>query len=240
MMAQTPEDALHTPDGNVQDMFNSILIPPLANAPFVATVNAEWTRQLPDATTITLKNHRILMRDSKGRIYQERRQLTSDGDQQESQLTRIEISDPAQHIKYFCSPFNRVCVLRAYFMPIAVPVTPVGPLDKGSRYLSREDLGKEQVSGLEAIGTRETITTDAGAMGNDAPVAITKEFWYSPRVDLNLSVKRVDPLHGTQLITVNPIQFVEPDPRMFAPPAGYKVVDERGPSVQAKQTGPAR
>jgi len=234
LVAQSPEDMLHTADGNAREMFASIIIPPLANAPFVATVHAEWTHQLPDSTTITVKNHRVVMRDSKGRIYQERRQLTPDGDQRESQLTQIEISDSVQHIKYFCNPYNHVCVLRSYFMPVTTPTMPVGPVGQGAGYLSREDLGKSQVSGLEVVGTRETTTVNAGTMGNDGAVTVTKEFWYSPQLDLNLAVKRIDPVHGTQVIAVGPISLTEPDARMFSLPAGYRVVDER-PASQVKQ-----
>ncbi len=62
--AQSPEDVLHAPDGNSREMITSIFISPLANAPFQATVTAEWTKHLPDGTTTTVKNHRLVVRDS--------------------------------------------------------------------------------------------------------------------------------------------------------------------------------
>ena len=46
--AQSPEDVFHAPDGNSREMISSIFISPLPNAPFQATVTAEWTKHLPD------------------------------------------------------------------------------------------------------------------------------------------------------------------------------------------------
>ena len=52
-------------------------------------------------------------------------------------------------------------------------------------------------------------------MGNDREVALTKEFWYSPKLGINLMVKRFDPLQGTQVFTVSDISEFDPDPRLF-------------------------
>jgi hypothetical protein len=106
--------------------------------------------------------------------------------------------------------------------------------------LTREDLGKASVNGVEAVGTRETRTLNPGAIGNDRTIAIVKEIWFSPQLGVNVSVKRVDPRHGTQVINVTEIRQAEPDPQWFKVPAGYTVVDRRAkPSVRA-QTMPAK
>ena len=225
--AQSPEDVLHAPDGNSREMIQSILIPPLTNAPFLATVTAEWTKHLPDGSTTVVKNHRLVVRDSRGRIYQERRTLVPEGSSQESRVFRIEISDPTAHTKYFCDPLLTRCELRSYYMPITEPVVPAGELGDGRRYLVRADLGTRPIEGLETIGTRETITVQTGVIGNSAPVESTKEFWFSPKLDLNLQVLRLDPLHGDQLFNVTDLKLSEPDSRLFVLPAGCKVVDLR-------------
>lgn len=230
--AQSPEDVLHAPDGNSREMISSILIPPLTNAPFQATVTAEWTKHLPDGTTTTVKNHRLVVRDSQGRIYQERRTLVPVGSSRESQVFRIEISSPVTHTKYFCDPSLRECELRNYDMPVTEPVVPAGEIANGTRYLSRASLGSKTMEGVETIGTRETITIQTGIIGNSAPVDGTKEFWYSPKLGLNLQVLRLDPLHGDQLFTVTDLRLVEPDSRLFVLPAGCKVVDIRGKATQ--------
>jgi hypothetical protein len=230
--AQSPEEVLHAPDGNSREMIQSILIPPLTNAPFQATVTAEWTKHLPDGTTTTVKNHRLVVRDSQGRIYQERRTLVPEGGSRESQVFRIEISSPVMHTKYFCDPSLQECELRNYNMPITEPVIPAGEMANGTRYLSRASTGTKTIEGLETIGTRETITVQTGVIGNSAPVESTKEFWYSPKLALNLQVLRLDPLHGDQLFNVTDLQLSEPDSRLFDIPAGCKVVDLREKAAQ--------
>ncbi len=235
LAAQSPDDALHAPDGNSYQQIINIFISPLANSPFTATVSASIVRELNDGATITLVNHRLVVRDSKGRIYQERRRLVPPGGNEASAITRIEISDPGQHTKYFCYEVSKTCTLANYNVAVSEPVVPVGPMGDGKHYLSREDLGKNEVEGVETIGTRETVTTSAGAMGNDREVALTKEFWYSPKLAINLVVKRLDPVQGTQTFTVSNLQLAEPDARLFTVPAGYKVIDERASrSTQGK------
>jgi hypothetical protein len=94
-------------------------------------------------------------------------------------------------------------------------------------------LGKGEIEGLETIGTRETISANPGTIGNDREVARTKEFWYSPKLGVNLVVKRYDPLQGTQVFAVSNISLAEPDPRLFAIPSKFKVNDQREPSSPA-------
>src|SRR5258708_26490777 len=87
-LAQTPQppaqQSQRLPDGGTREVLISILIPSLPNAPFTATVNTEWIRQLPAGSTITLKNHRAIARDAAGRVFQERPALIPDDDTTQS------------------------------------------------------------------------------------------------------------------------------------------------------------
>ena len=227
LTAQEAEESAHAPDGTTIEIINNIMIPPVQHAPFSSIVTAEWTKVLEDGSTITRQNRRVVIRDGAGRIYQERRSLVPRDGQAEPELMRIEISDPAQHSKYFCRVEDHRCVLREYTGPPAEDREPVGSADGGKSQLTREDLGKSNISGVEVVGTRETRTISAGAIGNDRPISITKEFWYSPQLGLNMSVKRNDPRHGTQTFTVTEVSLAEPDPKVFQVPAGYQIVDMR-------------
>lgn len=226
-LAQSSEEGMHAPDGATLEQINSILIPPILHAPFSSTVTAEWTKILEDGSTLTVQNHRLLIRDSAGRIYQERRRLVPKDSQQESDLLRFEISDPSIHKKYFCRAATHVCTLEDYTGPKTASPEAVGTQQDNFGTLTREDLGRNIVNGLDAVGTRETRTLNSGAIGNDRPIAMVKEFWYSPQLGINLYVKRVDPRHGTQLFNVIDISLTEPDPKQFALPAGFTVVDHR-------------
>jgi hypothetical protein len=119
------------PDGGTREVLISILIPSLPNAPFNATVNTESIRQFADGSTITLKNHRAIARDTAGRIFQERRLLVPDDGKHDSPVTQIEISDPVSHALYICVPRELVCQVEL-FSPRepAIPPAP-GPDRKG-------------------------------------------------------------------------------------------------------------
>lgn len=227
--AQESQEGLHAPDGGMFERI-SILIPPILQAPFSSTVTAKWVRVLEDGSTLTLQNHRLVVRDSAGRIYQERRRLVPKDSQQEPDLMRIEISDPSAHTKYFCRVAIQVCELEDYTGPDAATAWPLGVQEDSIGTLNREDLGRNMVSGLDAIGTRETRILNPGIVGNDQPISIVKEYWYSPQLGINLSVKRVDPRHGTEIFNVTDISQAEPDPKLFIVPGGFRVVDERSKS----------
>lgn len=226
--AQTSDEVLHAPDGGTMEIISSIDIPPILNVPFSATVTTVWTQRLEDGTSITIQNHRVVMRDSHGRIFQERRTLVPKDSPDEPPLRYTEITNPLTHTRYICRPAFHICEEMGYFAPVKIVNIPAGPLDKdGKRALSREDLGKNNVSGLDVTGTRETMTIALGAIGNDRPISVTKEFWYSPQLGINIVVKRADPRSGTQTFTVSDISLAEPAPANFAIPAGFKVNDHR-------------
>ena len=234
-LAQDSGEGMHAPDGGTFERITNILIPPVLHAPFSSTVTAEWTKVLEDGSTLTVQNHRIVVRDGAGRIYQERRRLLPKDSQQQPDLMRIEISNPATHQKYFCRTVDHVCTLEDYTGPNAASAQEVGTQRDDYGTLLREDLGKNIVNGLDAVGTRETRTLNAGTIGNDRPISIVKEIWYSPQLGINISVKRLDPRHGTEIFNLTDISLAEPDPALFSLPAGYTVVDHRlKPSQRAQ------
>jgi hypothetical protein len=234
-LAQKSDEGVHAPDGGTVEMFMSILLPPVPNAPFTSMVTAEWTKVLEDGSTLTVQNRRLVVRDTAGRIFQERRRLIPKDSQQEPDLLRTEISDPVKHQKYFCRVATKTCTLEDYVGPDVASAQPVGTQEDDYGTLTREDLGKNYVDGVETIGTRETRTLNAGAIGNDHVISIVKEIWYSPKLGINVSVKRVDPRHGTQIITVTEINQGEPSPRYFSLPVGYTVVDHRSKAGERSQ-----
>ena len=229
-MATGQTQPAHAPDGGTRAMITSIVVPPLPNAPFSATVNTEWTRILENGATQISANHRLIARDTQGRVFEERRFLVPPRqDMPNSRLTQIEIADPLTHTKAFCDPYAHVCELHPYGVPPRPALAPVGPSPNGTSSLTRVDLGMQTVNGLETVGTREVTTVDGSLVGMDRPLQITKEFWYSQRLGLNLSTKRVDPRNGTELFTVTDINQSEPDPTLFALPKGARIVDYRTP-----------
>jgi hypothetical protein len=229
--SQDPTDVPHARDFGAREMISSIFIPPLPNAPFQATVTTEWTKYLADGSTFTRRNHRLVVRDSKGRIYQERRRLDPGVGVQPTMLLRIEISDPVAHTKYFCEPNITSCELRSYDIPANALVASPEEFD-ADRPINRASLGTKVIDGLETTGTRETVAMQTDPGGNASP-ELTKEFWYSKQLGLNLQVSRLDPMHGDQFFNVIDLKVGEPDARLFVLPPTCKIIDLRDTSAQA-------
>ena len=231
LFAQAPDQATHAPSGDTQVTVISIFVPPLPNAPFTATVSTTGVRKLDGGGTFTVQNRRTIARDNVGRIFEERRWLYPAGNPNENLLRQTEISDPTAHTIYYCQPNERRCEIYAYYRRATpAPLVPAGPIEEGKAFLTREILGNDSVNGVEAVGTRETTTYNAGAFGNDQPVSLVKEFWYSPQLGVNVIEKRQDPSYGTQNFVVSDISLGEPDAKLFETPANFQVMDMRKPS----------
>jgi hypothetical protein len=215
------------PDGGVREMLVSILIPSLPNAAFSATVNAKSIRLLPNGAQITQVNHRKIARDKAGRIFQERRMLVPDDGAHESVITQIEISDPVKHELYICQPEEHVCQLEE-FSPVegndasVIGKEPTGP--------GVEHLGKQTIEGIETSGIRQSVEIPAGKIGNDRVLVATREYWYAPRLGVNLVSTRDDPQYGKQEFRVTEIVLGEPNASLFEPPKDAKILDLRKPT----------
>ena len=228
----------HAPDGGVQQRLESILIPPLTNASFSATITTEWTHLMPDGSQATVKNHRTVARDSSGRIFEERRFFSPDGDTQITRLSNLQYTDPNRHEYLNCIPEQKICYVSPY-MRQAMAKMPEGaggsqactcgggPLAGAS--IKQEPLGQKTIEDVEVTGSREVMTIAKGAIGNDKPEPIVKEFWYSPRLGINLVTRRFDPRSGVANFQAGNVSLSEPDTRMFQPPADYKIVQMVAP-----------
>jgi len=222
------QPAMHAPDGSTRERPESLVILPKTNAPFSATVTTEWTRILVDSTSQTNWNHRTIARDSSGRVFEERRYFTPTGNQETTMLTERDYRDPNRRERYICMTAQRVCFVSPFSAPESVNLMPAGNLPGGRGTVTREELGRKTIEDIEVIGSRESITLNAGSVGNEKAEPIVKEFWYSPRLGINVITKRFDPRFGVQNFTVSNINQSEPDPKLFEPPADYRVVMMNG------------
>jgi hypothetical protein len=233
------------PDGGVTESLQSIVIPPLPNAPFTLTLQTEWMRRFVDAGTFTVVNERRIARDRRGRIYQERAVLGPKNSKVQSHTSFIQIADPAKHTLYTCSMLNpeHLCYLSTYSGSTVAPPriaretkTLNLPDDQGIE--SDVALGEGSTEGIETIGTRITETYNPGVMGNDSQFTVEREYWYSPKLGIDLISKISDPRLGIQTFTATNIQAAEPDPSLFELPQGFTVVDERGHTPAARTALP--
>ena len=89
----------------------------------------------------------------------------------------------------------------------------------------REDLGKQTVEGVEAQGTRVTITIPAGEIGNERPIEIVNERWYSPELQVDVMTRHNDPRTGETTYRLTNINRTEPAKSLFEVPTDYTVTE---------------
>jgi len=192
---------VHDEDGGVRETMESIVIPPMAHAPFTTMLQSEWVRTLYTGGTITLVNERRIARDSSGRVYQERWLLVPKNGKVQSRMSPVQISDPVKHTLATCMMDDRkVCDITLYtpsnttVFKFEGPQT--GPLPNDAGFATHEDLGTQTIAGLDTKGTRDSTIYNPGFFGNDEKVTVEREYWYSEQLSLNLVSKRSDRAMG--------------------------------------------
>lgn len=99
-----------------------------------------------------------------------------------------------------------------------------------------ESLGTRTFEGVEAEGTRTVTTIPAGAIGNERPIEMVYERWYSKELQLIVYSKHSDPRFGEQIYRLENLSRGEPDAALFTAPADYKVITEPTFNVVAPAT----
>ncbi len=88
-----------------------------------------------------------------------------------------------------------------------------------------EQLGTKVVEGVQADGTRTTLTIPAGQIGNDNQIEIVDEVWRSPDLQVIVHSEHSDPRMGTMVYSLQNISRSDPSPALFQVPADYTVTD---------------
>jgi hypothetical protein len=108
-------------------------------------------------------------------------------------------------------------------------VTASGPGEDGAP--AKESLGEKTIEGVTAEGTRSVITIAAGKIGNDRPIEITDERWYSPQLQAVVLSRHLDPRYGETTYRLTHIERDEPDASLFTVPADFTVKEGPGSDV---------
>lgn len=220
-------------DGGVDQVLQSIYVPPIPNAPFTAIVHTEWIRSLSDGGTFTVVNQRQIARDSTGRLYEERWLLVPKGGKVQSQMNVIQIADPSAHTLCNCFLLRkpRQCVVEDYRGSATAVYRSQqgqsGPLPNGDGFRIHENLGIQDIAGIATEGTRDTTTINQGVFGNDRPYNMIRESWFASSLGVNLKSEITNPSFGKEVFTLTDVSQSAPDPKLFEIPAGFEIVDRR-------------
>ncbi len=219
----------------------------VTSAPYTATATTESTQALADGNRIVNKTSSFVARDSQGRTRRET-DLHRIGTMQVDSPKTVFINDPTAHTQYIFTPGGEATkVIRSNSTWKEEPQILDLRNGKGERHVNQkvivnvqgshevqrskesseqvkhEDLGTQTIEGVSAQGKRETVTIPAGEIGNERPIEIVTETWFSPELHTMVLRKHSDPRLGDSTYRLTDIKRIEPDASLFQPPAGTKV-----------------
>ena len=201
----------------------------VVSAPFSATFSTQTTQALSDGNQIQRSTTGTLARDSQGRT---RRDMTLPVIGPWAASGKIPphvvfINDPVASTNYILQPDTKTArkmEIRKHSgqHPNGKFAPPPGSTGiERDKNIATTSLGTQSVNGVQAEGTRYTRTIPAGVLGNEKPIVITTERWYSPELQTVVLTKRSDPRLGDTVTQLTNIQRSEPDATLFQVPSDY-------------------
>jgi len=91
--------------------------------------------------------------------------------------------------------------------------------------VNKESLGTQEIEGVQAEGTRTTLTIPAGQIGNEQPIQVISERWYSSELQVVVMTRHSDPRTGEEVYKLSNINRTEPAHQLFEIPADYTIKD---------------
>ena len=228
----------------------------VTGAPFTATAVTTFSHTLADGNKIATTHQVSLFRDSQGRFRKEG-SMPPMGDVSIAQPhSFVVIHDPVASKGYLLNPDKKV----AHVMALnghgrkgpkgpgaaapdesAAPDA-VEPAEPSNPNVTKESLGTQTINGISAQGTRYTRVIPAGKIGNDKPLTVTREVWYSPDLQMVVQSKHSDPRFGDTTYALTNIQRNEPAANLFTVPSDYTVKEggpHGGPGMMRRHAPPA-
>jgi hypothetical protein len=221
------------------------------DAPFSGEMVIENIQTLADGNKIMNRSSTMIYRDSQGRTrheYSIKFPGPSGGENKEHQT--VQIFDPVSGSNYALDVQNRTAhkfptlpelndlatfsKAEVTAKQVKVPgvmvqgaIAGIGAVGHVARSIStegrNESLGKQMISGVEAEGTRTTHTLPAGTIGNERPIEVIHEHWYSKELQIHVMTKSVDPRWGESTQRLTKINRSEPDASLFQIPSDYTI-----------------
>jgi len=198
----------------------------IKGAPYSAQLSTETTQTLADGTHISRKTTGQVYRDSEGRTRRET-SLPAIGPLSAAGEARqiVSIHDAVTGVHYVLEPDQKIA--QKMKAPSGKPWKGMkgfrGSEGAGPERLQPESLGTQTIEGLTVEGTRTTFTIPVGQIGNDRPIVIVSERWYSPDLQTIVMSKHSDPRMGDIVFHLTNINRAEPAASLFAVPSDYTV-----------------
>jgi hypothetical protein len=206
----------------------------VTGAPFSGVAVTESTQTLGDGNHITHKTQANVFRDSQGRV---RKEVTLSGfgpmTASGAPKSFVVINDPVAKANFVLHSDTKVAEKMGHGGHGMKGLAKGGKFEEKMQArqeaeiaagdLKKEDLGKQVIGGVSAQGTRLTRTIPAGQIGNEKPIVIVHETWFSNDLQIVVMSKRSNPWGGTTTYTLTNIQRTEPAPALFTVPSDFTV-----------------
>jgi hypothetical protein len=140
---------------------------------------------------------------------------------------------PAPHVGTFEVPLPPPAPGIAFSPMGAISAMPFAPGE-----VTTEDLGEQILEGVLARGSRETRTIPAGAIGNERPIDIVMERWYSEELEADVLRRNVDPRFGETTYQLVNVVLGEPSADLFVVPESYELETGESPRFEFKMQRP--
>lgn len=238
MIAQQPPEGLGGPGPGMPGFHKMELLgfagghsgKVVTGAPFTATAVTQSAHTLADGTKLTTKNQVTLYRDSQGRFRKEG-SVPPIGDMAEAgPRSFIVIQDPVASKGYILNPDQKIAHVmnnpkHGFKGDKGGKGAPdfEGMKETNNPNITKESLGTQTINGVSAQGTRLTRVIPVGTIGNDKPITITREVWYSPDLQMVVQSKHSDPRFGDTSYSLTNIQRTEPPANLFTVPSDYTI-----------------
>jgi len=220
------------------------------NAPYSAEAVTVTTQTLADGNQIYRELTAVLYRDSEGRTRREQTLAgyipwVSSSPGQAFQV--IVINDPVAGVSYTLNPATRTAIAHEMSNFMSLPMQDVRQGSPGIYLFSstgdmtssgtmpaqyqRVELGETEVLGTRSIegviaeGTRSTVRIPAGSIGNERPIEVVSESWYSSELQTLVMSRHSDPRLGETVYELKDIVLTEPLSELFEVPLDYDITE---------------
>ncbi len=232
---------------------SAVMGPAVKSAPYSAVEVNENTQTLSDGTRIERKSQTTVYRDSQGRIRRETPDQVTIWDPVAGVSYMLDPKTQTARqmmVGSYIGPGDSLHSVRAVggvdlgyattepltahvFLTQPPPPPPSAFVFQGQPNMmlvtkeklagKSEPLGSQTIEGVNTTGTRMTSTIEAGAIGNDRPIQIVSESWYSSELQTMVKSTHNDPRMGQETFELMNISRTEPSSYLFQVPAGYQI-----------------
>jgi hypothetical protein len=230
-------------------------------APYSADAVTERLQTLSDGNRISHKNTSQVFRDADGRVRREQTfGMIGNWVSADRPEKTIFINDPVSGTHYVLDPENQTATKMksdkttfekgvkvegnqvdvededVFMAPVPGPAFKQTMRYKNNAENTRtESLGKQTMEGVDVEGSRRITTIPEGEIGNERPIEMITEKWYSPELKVYVMTKHTDPRFGETTYRLTNIRRGDQDPSLFQVPTGYKVTEGESPRIKIRK-----